>query len=159
MEILTASPSDQHPQYGLFGTVFGHVETRGKQTRGNDICVATGITVRCRRDARCRQCTGKRLRCTIWSPFSKEKMSHLCDSTVVGPNARRDNVWQATSVHAIAVHGKATQSISKEQNQAMNEGDGVDGGCLGCNMTCRKRSHHYKNLRRHGWSVPFSRKC
>ena len=29
--------------------------SRGKQTRGNDICAATGITlsIRCRRDARC----------------------------------------------------------------------------------------------------------
>ena len=46
-----------------------------------------------------------------------------------------------------------------EQNQAMNAGDGVDDGFLVCNMTCRKRSHHYKNLRRHGWSMPLSRKC
>ena len=46
-----------------------------------------------------------------------------------------------------------------EQNQAVNEGDGVDDGCLVCNMTCRKRSHHYKNLRRHGWSMPLDKKC
>ena len=51
-----------------------------------------GITIRCRRDARCRQCTGKRLSRTIWSSFNKERMSHLCDSTVAGPTARRDNV-------------------------------------------------------------------
>ena len=59
---------------------------------GNDICVATGIAVRCRRDARCRQCTGKRLSRTFWSSFNKERMSHLCDSTVAGPTARTDNV-------------------------------------------------------------------
>ena len=70
---------------------FGHVETGGKQTGGNDICMATGITVRCRRDARCQQCTGKRLSRTIWSSFNKERMLYLCDSTVAGPTARRDN--------------------------------------------------------------------
>ena len=59
---------------------------------GDDICVATGIAVRRRRDARCRQCTGKPLSRTIWSSFNKEGMSHLCDSTVAGPSARRDNV-------------------------------------------------------------------
>ena len=55
--------------------------------------MATGIAVRRRRDARCRQteCTGKRLSRTLWSSF-KEKMSHLCDSTVAGLTARRDNV-------------------------------------------------------------------
>ena len=56
--------------------------------------MATRITVRCRRKARCRrcrQCTGKRLSRTIWSSFKKESMSHLCDSTVAGPTARRDN--------------------------------------------------------------------
>ena len=58
----------------------------------NDICVATGIAVRCLRDTRCRQCTGKRLSRTIWSSFNKERMSHLCDSTVASPTARRDNV-------------------------------------------------------------------
>ena len=45
--------------------------------------MATGITVRCCCDARCRQCTGKRLSLAIWSSFNnKESMSHLCDSTV-----------------------------------------------------------------------------
>ena len=63
-----------------------------QQTGGNDICVATGMAVRCRRDARCRQCTGKRLSRAIWSSFNKERMSHLCDSTVASPTARRDNV-------------------------------------------------------------------
>ena len=29
---------------------------------------------------------------TFWSSFNKERMSHLCDSTVAGPTARRDNV-------------------------------------------------------------------
>ena len=53
--------------------------------------MATGVAVRCRRDARCRQCTGKRLSRAIWSSFNKETMSHLCDSTVAGPTARRDN--------------------------------------------------------------------
>ena len=51
-----------------------------------------GITVRCQRDARCRQCTGKKLSRTIWSSFNKERISHLCDSTVAGPTAWRDNV-------------------------------------------------------------------
>ena len=64
----------------------------GKQTRGNDICVATGVAARCSREVRCRQCTGKRLSRAIWSSFNKERMSHLCDSTVAGPTARRDNV-------------------------------------------------------------------
>ena len=73
-------------------TNFGHVLTGGKQTGGNDICVATGMAVRCRRDARCRQRTGKRLSPAIWSSFNKERMSHLCDSTVAGPTARRYNV-------------------------------------------------------------------
>ena len=59
---------------------------------GSDICVATGITVRCRRDVRCRQCTGKRLSRTIWSSLNKARMSHLCDSTAAGATARRDNV-------------------------------------------------------------------
>ena len=54
--------------------------------------MATGITVRCCRDAGCRQCTGKRLSRTIWSSFQKERMSYLCDSTVSGPTARGDNV-------------------------------------------------------------------
>ena len=54
--------------------------------------MATGIAVRCRRDTRCRQCTGKRLSRAIWPSFNKERMSHLCDSTVAGPTARRDNV-------------------------------------------------------------------
>ena len=54
--------------------------------------MATGIAVRCLRDARCRQCTGKRLSRTIWSSFNKARMSHLCDSTVAGPTAQRDNV-------------------------------------------------------------------
>ena len=53
--------------------------------------MATGVAARCARDARCRQCTGKRLSRTIWSSFHKERMSHLCDSTVAGPTARRDN--------------------------------------------------------------------
>ena len=54
--------------------------------------MATGVAVRCLRDARCRQCTGKQLSRAIWSSFNKERMSHLCDSTVAGPTARRDNV-------------------------------------------------------------------
>ena len=62
-----------------------------KQTGGYDICVATGIAVRCRRDARCRHCTGKRLSRAIWSSFNKEEMSHSYDSTVAGPTARRNN--------------------------------------------------------------------
>ena len=72
--------------------ILGTFKPGGKQTGGNDICVATGIAVRCRRDARCRHCTGKRLSRTIWSSFNKEKMSHLCDSTVAGPTAQRNNV-------------------------------------------------------------------
>ena len=39
-----------------------------------------------------RDVPGKRLSRTIWSSFNKEMMSHLCDSTVAGPTARRDNV-------------------------------------------------------------------
>ena len=30
--------------------------------------------------------------CRGWSSFNKERMSHLCDSTVAGLTARRDNV-------------------------------------------------------------------
>ena len=54
--------------------------------------MATGVAARCLRDARCRQCIGKRLSRAIWSSFNKERMSHLYDSTVAGPTARRDNV-------------------------------------------------------------------
>ena len=54
--------------------------------------MATGVAARCLRDVRCRQCTGKRLSRAIWSSFNKERMSHLCGSTVAGPTARRDNV-------------------------------------------------------------------
>ena len=75
------------PDLGL-GTFKQGVSKNG----GNDICVATGIAIRCRRDATCRQCTGKRLSRTFWSALHKERMSHLCDSTVAGPTARRDNV-------------------------------------------------------------------
>ena len=53
--------------------------------------MATRIAVRCLRDARCPQCTGKRLSRTIRSSFNKERMSDLCDSTVAGPAAQRDN--------------------------------------------------------------------
>ena len=73
------------------GPLFGHVVTGGKQTGGNEICVVSGMTVQCRRDTRCRHCTGKRLSRTIWSSFNKERMSHLCDSMVAGPTAQRDN--------------------------------------------------------------------
>ena len=37
--------------------------------------MATGMTVRCRRGARCRQCTGKRLSRTIWSSFNKDQQT------------------------------------------------------------------------------------
>ena len=57
--------------------------------------MATGTTVRCRRDARCRQCTGKRLLHTIWSSFDKDRMSHLCNSTVAGPTGGGAMHWQA----------------------------------------------------------------
>ena len=63
-----------------------------RSNRGNEFCVATRITARCRRNARCRHCTDKRLSRTLWSPLKKERMSHLCDSTVSGPTARRDNI-------------------------------------------------------------------
>ena len=53
--------------------------------------MATGVAARCLRDVRCRQCTGKRLSRAIWSSVNKERMSHLRDSTVAGPTARRDN--------------------------------------------------------------------
>ena len=75
---LSASPSPDGAKM-LKTTRIGHIWTGGKQTGGNDICVATGIAVRCRRDARCRQCTGKRLSRTFWSSFNNERMSHLCD--------------------------------------------------------------------------------
>ena len=51
-----------------------------------------GVAARCLRDVWCRQRTDKRLSRAIWSSFNKERMSHLCDSTVAGPTARRDNV-------------------------------------------------------------------
>ena len=50
-------------------------------------------------DARCRQCTGKRLSRTIWSTCNKERMSHLCDSTVHGLKARRDRVLAQTNAN------------------------------------------------------------
>ena len=43
---------------------------RGKQTGGNNICVASGITVWCRCDAMCRQCARKRLSRRMWSSFN-----------------------------------------------------------------------------------------
>ena len=49
--------------------ILGMVKQGGKQTEGNDICVAPGMTIRCRCDVRCRQCIGKH---TIWSSFNKE---------------------------------------------------------------------------------------
>ena len=36
--------------------------------------------------------TGKQLSRTIWSSFNKERMLHLCDSTVASLTARTDNV-------------------------------------------------------------------
>ena len=39
-----------------------------------------------------RHCTGKRLSRTVWSSFKKEGMSYLCDCTVAGQTARRDNI-------------------------------------------------------------------
>ena len=60
----------------------------GVQTGGNEICVATEMTIQCYRDARCRQCTGKRLSGTTWLSFNKEGMSHLCDTAVSGPTLR-----------------------------------------------------------------------
>ena len=73
------------------------VLNRSKQTGGDDICVATGITIRCSRYAKRRHCTGKRLSRAIWSSFNKEGMLHLCDSTVAGPTARKDNVLASKS--------------------------------------------------------------
>ena len=35
-------------------------------------------------------------RAQFWSSFNKARMSHLCDSTVAGPTARRDNHCQCT---------------------------------------------------------------
>ena len=52
---------------------FGEVARGDKQTRGNDICMVTGMTVRWRGDRKSRQCTGKRLPRTIWSFFNKEE--------------------------------------------------------------------------------------
>ena len=78
---------------GHFNSFCASVELGGRPLHNiTDICVATGIAMRCRRDARCRHCVGKRLSRTIWSSFNKERMSHLRDSTVAGPTARRDNV-------------------------------------------------------------------
>ena len=44
----------------------GQASTGGKQTGGNDICVTTGRTVRCRTNRKRRHCTGKRLSRAIW---------------------------------------------------------------------------------------------
>ena len=63
----------------------------------NDICVATGITERCR-DARCRQCTGKRLSRTIWPSFNRERGSHICVTVRLPVRPRGDTMhWQANS--------------------------------------------------------------
>ena len=45
--------------------------------------------------------TGKRLSRGIWSCFNKEVMSHLCDSTVVGPAAWRDDVRASRKYYEI----------------------------------------------------------
>ena len=65
--------------------------------------MATGVAARCLRDLRCRQCTGKQLSRAIWSSFNKERMSHLCDSTVAGPTARRDNVLASNANTPLSV--------------------------------------------------------
>ena len=88
MQIL----EDIHPSLLEISGPQNSFRNQHQDKRGSDICVATGIIVRCRRDARCGQCTGKRLSHTIWSSFNKERMLHLCDSTVVGPTAQRGNV-------------------------------------------------------------------
>ena len=63
-----------------------------KQTRRNDICVATGMTIQWHTDRKPRHCTGKRLsRAIFLRPSTRSGMSHLCDSTVAGLAVRKDN--------------------------------------------------------------------
>ena len=70
----------------------GQLKDGVSKTKGNDICVATGMTVRCCSEPKHRQCTGKRLSRAMWSSFNEEGMSHVCDSTVASPATRRGNV-------------------------------------------------------------------
>ena len=50
------------------------------------------MTIRSPSDRKRRQCTGKRLSRILVVLSTRKGMQHLCDSTVAGPGARRDNV-------------------------------------------------------------------
>ena len=76
------------PRKGPDHGPWGRGRSEFGETRGNDICVATGMAVRCRRESRCRQCTGKRLSRTIWGFLHKGIGCRFC-VTVQLP---RDNV-------------------------------------------------------------------
>ena len=70
----------------------GQVYTVCKQDGGKDICVATGMTVRCRNDHKRMYWQAVVAHNLVGLQQSyKEGMSHLCYNTVGGPAAKRDN--------------------------------------------------------------------
>ena len=77
----------------------GTFKTGGKRTGGNDICVATGIAVRCRRNARCRQRTGKRLSHTHnFGRPSTRRGCRICVTVRLPVRPRRETMyWQANA--------------------------------------------------------------
>ena len=87
----------------VFLFLIGHVQTGGKQTGGNDICVVTGIAVRCRHDARCRQCTGKRLSRAPWSS-STRRGCRICVTVRLPVRPRGETMyWQANANTPLSV--------------------------------------------------------
>ena len=61
------------------------------QTEGNDICVVTGMPVRCRTDHMCRHCAGKPLSHALWLCFHKDR-----DAKFVPVRGRGETMyWQA----------------------------------------------------------------
>ena len=64
--------------------------------------MATGIAVRCRRDARCRQFTGKRLSRTLWSSFNKG--CGICVTVRLPVRPRGETTyWQANANTPLSV--------------------------------------------------------
>ena len=69
------------------------------------------VTSSCRRDARCRQCTGKQLSRTIWSSFDKERMSHLCDSSCQFDRTERQCTGKQMPIPPFPLHPPVTCAL------------------------------------------------
>ena len=63
-------------------------------------------------------CIGKPLSRTIWLSFNKERMSHLCDSTVAGPTAGETMYWQANANTPLSVTLLLNVPDVRERNTA-----------------------------------------